>query len=873
MSRPHSHDETVLPPDSTPNDPNRHFRLLAGYGKPLAAILTLVVFAFVGYAIYRLTEEVRYDDVVQSLAATPPISILMAVIFTVLSFATLCLYDWNALAYIGRKRRFGEVALTAFSAYAVGNVAGFGALSGGAIRYRAYSRTGLRPDEIGRIIAFVTLSFSLGLAVITSVALVPMAPEVAPLVGLDPIWLRTTAVLVLAGLALLYLMARRRVGPDSIRGLRFADSRLLSRQFLVTVLDIAFSSSVAYVLLPADAAISWPAFFAVYSVAIGLGIVSHVPGGIGVFEAVMIAALGGQVSADQILAALFVYRVIYYVLPLLVAIGIVSYAELRQFAAHPLSSGLASATARMAPPLLSALTLILGVMLVLSSVTPTPSDNMAFLSTLLPLPIIEGAHFIASLLGLLLVIAARGIAQRLDGAWWTTFLAAIAALGLSLLKAVALIEASLLAVLVAGLFVSRRLFVRPASLLRQAPNASWLLAIAVIFMGAVVVMLFVYRDVDYSHDLWWQFEFEAEAPRSLRAMLGLTILSSAIAVFSLLRPASLPVLPATGETLLRAVAIVAAQDIADANLVRTGDKSVMFSPDGESFVMYGKQGRSLIAFLDPVGPRKARADLVWQFVETARAAGCRAVFYQASPALLPALADAGMKAFKLGESAHVELARFDLKGGRWANLRQAAARAERDGLDFEIVPADQVAAILDDLRAVSDAWLREHNTREKGFSLGAFTDEYMLSQPVALLRFEGRIVAFANILLTDTKEEASIDLMRFAPDAPKGTMDFLFVSLLSRLREEGYRHFNLGMAPLSGLSRREVAPVWDRIANTFFEHGERFYNFKGLRAFKSKFHPEWQPRYLAVSGGLSPVLALLDATLLISGGLKGVVKR
>jgi phosphatidylglycerol lysyltransferase len=289
--------------------------------------------------------------------------------------------------------------------------------------------------------------------------------------------------------------------------------------------------------------------------------------------------------------------------------------------------------------------------------------------------------------------------------------------------------------------------------------------------------------------------------------------------------------------------------------------------------MYGKQGRSFIAFLDPVGPKASRDELVWQFVETARTAGCRAVFYQASPVLLPAVADAGMKAFKLGELAVVDLSRFDLKGGKWAGLRQSATRAERDGLSFEIVEVEKLPSVLESLKTISDAWLAHHRAREKGFSLGAFTEDYMLSQPVAILRFAGEIVAFANVLLTDTREEASIDLMRFSPDAPKGAMDYLFVSLLTQLRDQGFQHFNLGMAPLSGLSRRQVAPVWDRFANTFYEHGERFYNFKGLRAFKAKFHPDWQPRYLAVSGGLNPILALVDATLLIGGGLKGVVKK
>ena len=853
-------------------EPDVRTSILNRYARPLAAVAALFVFAAVGYAIYRLTEEVTYADVVNGLQSTTMGSIALAIGFTALSFATLCLYDINALAHIGRRRPWAEVALTAFSAYAVGNVAGFGALSGGAIRYRAYSRAGLSPDDIGRVIAFVTVSFSIGLVLITAIALLPVAGEIAPLIGLSQNVLVAGDVIVLAVLAVLLLLASGNGVTIGGRRLRLADSRTMSRQFIVTVLDVAFSASVLYALLPAAADISWPTFFAVYAVAIGIGVISHVPAGIGVFETVMVAALGSHLGTDAVLASLVAYRLIYYVLPLIVAIILVTVTELRQLAATPFSAGVARTAGRLAPTLLATLALLLGVMLVISSVTPAPDGNLDTLSEILPLPVIEGAHFLASILGLLLVIIARGLAQRLDGAWWAAIFVALAALVLSLAKAVAIYEAGMLALLLVGLVASRRLFRRPASLL-QALNSAWLLAVGVLLVGAIAVMLFVYRDVEYSHDLWWQFEFSAEAPRSLRAVLGLTIFSMAISLFSLLRPATFTMPPAGEADLEKAVEILDAHDVADANLVRTGDKTVMFSPDGKAFLMYARQGRSIISFLDPIGPKASRDELVWQFVETARAAGCRAVFYQTSPALLPAIADAGMKAFKLGELAMVDLSHFDLKGGRWASLRQTATRGERDGLTFETIPADKVPAILDDLRRVSDTWLDHHQAREKGFSLGAFTEAYMTAQPVAILRCEGRIVAFANILLTATKEEASIDLMRFAPDAPKGSMDFLFVRLMSELRDQGYRHFNLGMAPLSGLSRRQVAPIWDRIANTFYEHGERFYNFKGLRAFKAKFHPDWQPRYLAVAGGLNPVLALLDATLLIGGGLKGVVKK
>ncbi|MGH6807973.1 MAG: phosphatidylglycerol lysyltransferase domain-containing protein, partial [Ensifer adhaerens] len=395
----------------------------------------------------------------------------------------------------------------------------------------------------------------------------------------------------------------------------------------------------------------------------------------------------------------------------------------------------------------------------------------------------------------------------------------------------------------------------------------------VICLGGLVVLLFVYRDVEYSHELWWQFEFSAEAPRGLRALLGVTIGASALAIWSLMRPAASGAEPATDDAMERALAIVEAQDMSDANLVRMGDKSLLFSADGRAFIMYGQRARSWIALFDPVGPVDAWPELIWQFIEKARASGCRAVFYQVSPLGLAFYADAGLRAFRLGELAHVDLTRFEMKGGIWANLRQQVSRAQRDGLEFKMVAPVDVPAIMGELTAISDAWLAHHNAKEKGFSLGAFDPDYLAEQPVAVLSWEGRIVAFANILVTATRQEGTVDLMRFSPDAPKGAMDFLFAQVMEYLKAEGYRTFNLGMAPLSGMSSRQIAPVWDRAGRTFFEHGERFYNFKGLRAFKSKFHPHWQPRYLVASGGINPILALMDATFLIGGGLKGVMKK
>jgi phosphatidylglycerol lysyltransferase len=852
--------------------PSRVKEFLQDHRGQVLPVIVLLVFGFTAFAIYKLTTEVSYEDVMAALRATRWSSIALAVLFTAISFAALSAYDMNALAYIGRKLPPLPVAMTAFSAYAVGNTAGFGALSGGAIRFRGYSRLGLSPEDIGRVIAFVTFAFGMGLLAVTALACLVTAPRVGAIVGIGEHTIRIVALIILAALGALVVLGRGgRVIALGKMSLRLPDSRTSSQQFLVTALDIAASASTLYVLLP-QTDIGWPSFLAIYATAVGAGVLSHVPAGLGVFETVIVAALGSTVDIDQVLGSLVLYRVIYHVLPLLVATLFVIILELRELSHHPVASTLRKLEFRLAPLLLATFALIAGAMLVLSSVTPTPDSNLDFLGNYMPLPLVEGAHFLSSVIGIVLFVSARGVAQRLDGAWWTAVICTILGLLFALLKALALFEAVFLSVLLVGLLLSARQFNRPASMLRQALTPPWIVAMLILVAAATTILFFVYREVDYSHELWWQFEFFGEAPRGLRATLGIAIVAAIVSIFSLLRPAVRRSEPSTADELARATEIAMAQDFADANLVRMGDKRLMFSDSGKAFIMYGIQGRSWIALFDPVGPRNEIGELVWRFVEEARTGGGRAVFYQISPTLLSFCTDAGMRAFRLGELAIVDLAHFDLKGSRLAGLRQAVSKGVRDGLEFEMLQPSDVPAHLDALRAVSDAWLDAHNTREKTFSLGAFRDDYVLAQPVAVLRKEGHIVAFATLAVTDTKLEGTVDLMRFAPDAPKGSMDFLFVRIMEHLRDAGFQQFNLGMAPLSGMAQREAAPAWDRIGTVIFEHGERFYNFKGLKAFKSKFHPRWEPRYLAVSG-IGPAVAMMDATLLIGGGLRGVVGK
>jgi phosphatidylglycerol lysyltransferase len=156
-----------------------------------------------------------------------------------------------------------------------------------------------------------------------------------------------------------------------------------------------------------------------------------------------------------------------------------------------------------------------------------------------------------------------------------------------------------------------------------------------------------------------------------------------------------------------------------------------------------------------------------------------------------------------------------------------------------------------------------HGAKEKGFSLGRFDDGYICRLPVAVLIVEGRVIAFGNVWPGNGKDELSSDLMRHLPDAPNGVMDCLFVSLMLWGKAQGYRWFDLGMAPLSGLAGNPLAPFWNRIGGLIYDKGEAFYNFNGLRAWKEKFQPVWLPRYLAISKAWDLPAAILDITALI----------
>ncbi|KCZ98217.1 hypothetical protein HPO_11459 [Hyphomonas polymorpha PS728] len=528
------------------------------------------------------------------------------------------------------------------------------------------------------------------------------------------------------------------------------------------------------------------------------------------------------------------------------------------------------------PPAAAIICFAAGVLLLLSASQPNLAGRMGDLLAVLPLPLVEVSHFVASLLGMLLLFLAAGLWRRIDTAWWAAILVLLAGAAFSLLKALHWEEALALALIAGALMPLRRSFYRRGHMSDGLLSLPSLIAIFAVTGLAIWGLLAAYENVPYQDDLWWTFLRDSDAPRSMRALAGAVTLGCVVAAWQIIGVRQSR--KADGHTaadLARAEAIFSAtrEGHPDANLMFVGDKSFAFTPSGKSFVMYGRRGGLWIAMGNPVGPAEEQLDALIAFHEAADHAGKSPVIYGASGDLLPALVDLGYTIRKIGEAACIDVPGFSLEGSSRARLRQARNRALRDGWRVEVIPPGGPVP-WEALRQISDAWLKAHSGTEKAFSLGRYDEAYLARFPIAIVRQEGgggAPVAFASLWPAPGGKEIAVDLMRHGPDAPNGVMDFLFLGVTLWAKTQGVEVFDLGMAPLSGLRPGRYSPALTNVGHIAYDRGESLYGFRGLRAYKSKFAPDWQPLFIAAPPRVSLPFALMAVALLTSGGLLGLI--
>ena len=294
----------------------------------IAVSVTIIVAAMV--VLYRMLHTIDIDEVVVALRATPVRDIALAAAFVAAGYVTLTFYDLFALRTIGRNDvSYLNAALAGFTSYSIGHNLGASVFTGGAVRYRIYSASGLTAIDVAKICFIAGLTFWLGNATVLGLG-IAYEPDAASAINqLPPIINRILAVValvVLASYVAWVWMKPRAIGHKNWK-VTLPGGPLTLLQIVIGIIDLGFCAFAMYILVPNDPHIGFITLAVIFVSATLLGFASHSPGGIGVFDAAMLVALW-QFDKEDLLAGLLLFRLLYYIVPFALSLAILGIREI-----------------------------------------------------------------------------------------------------------------------------------------------------------------------------------------------------------------------------------------------------------------------------------------------------------------------------------------------------------------------------------------------------------------------------------------------------------------------------------------------------------------------------------------------------------------
>lgn len=525
------------------------------------------------------------------------------------------------------------------------------------------------------------------------------------------------------------------------------------------------------------------------------------------------------------------------------------------------------------PKILYMLVFACGIILVFTGVLKPELEDLKIINKFISVEIIEFFHFWGSILGIVVLVLAFGIKRKIQQAYYISVVLLIFGIISLVIKGLYYKESIFLMVTLLILLPSKKYFYKDMNIIDENFKVNWLIVILSIIIVSIFLGVHVYNNELYSQATTNIPVLNKGYSRFLRASIGIGTLYFIFLFIRIFETAIIVKNVNTKEEIEKIKKCLLLSNRADGALVLINDKKIIFNEKEDAFIMYAQSRKSYIALGDPVGNKEAFSEVILKYYEFCKSQKKQCVFYEISNKYINHYLEAGLNFLKIGEEGTLDIEKFELNGAEKKNLRATYNKLSKEEFQFEIILRDDFNKYKERFRYISDEWLLSKHSGEKGFSLGRFDEEYLKNFNFAVIKKDGEILAFANLFETENKEELSIDLMRYTEDSPSNIMEFLFIKIIFWAKENGYKNFSLGMAPLSGISDREFAPTWNKIGALLYKHGGNFYNFEGLRFFKNKFKPKWAPKYIAFSGVFSLPYILKDVALLISGGVKKLIMK
>ncbi len=650
--------------------------VLINWTRHLPAILGVALLIGAIYVVQREFRHLRLKDIGDALAAIPLHSLVFSFTWTILSYFILTFYDRLGTIYAGHKVSYGRVAFASFCAYSLSHNIGFAAISGAAVRYRLYAHWGLTPLQIGKTVAFCSLTFGLG-GMVLGGAILFMEPRAIPFFGPHLPKIALYAVGALLWIVVLgYVTLAKVFGRMSVLGhdIELPGWRMAIVQVLLATVDVATTATIFYALLPHAPGLTWLIFLGIYVASYTAGLAANLPGGIGVFDTAILFGLEPYMSAPHIVGAILVFRLYYYVIPLFLAgtlfagneillrgggvLGTLGRLPPLQAIGRWSEPDFAVTAATGAVGLCGALMLCLGVLAPQADFSWIDPDYGELAS--------QAGQFVPSLIGAGLVLMAIGLSHRVNLAWTLTIFLLVSGAAFAATQESRLWVSGILVLATLLLAPFRGCFYRHARLTTGPLEPSSALTLAV--LGLCLFSLAITRSQTHllQNNAFWAVIISRELPNTVRLTVAIAVLLGLSAMWLLLRPGRVHYLPWDSNSRQLLCSMGAGLNEAD---------GVVLGEAARAAIPFRRCGRVLLGLGDPVGDETDRVSAIWRLRDLAQQDGLDAAIWHAGPDLLKIYGDIGLTALPLGPDG---LPLPESEGDTPISQQYLVCKAERD---------------------------------------------------------------------------------------------------------------------------------------------------------------------------------------------------
>ncbi len=818
--------------------------------KILIAPLGIVIFVV---AIMLLSNEMKsysYQQILDTLRAIPSIKIICALILALSYYLILGGYDVIAFKFINVPLKFKNVVFTCFISNALGNNTGYSMLFGGSIRYRLYSLYNVSMLNVTKVLFFSSATIWFGLLIIGGIVFT-FFPVNFPDTKFFFHSSKPLGILFLTIVSIYTLLSLFKSKPIKLFNkwtITFPNIKITLWQMFLATADWVIASCTLFVLLP-QGEISYITLLQIFLVAQMLGILSQVPGGMGVFETAIVMMLPEATQSSYVMGALLAYRAIFYFFPLGIALLLLASHEffrakkrfkvLARFYGGRMSS--------LIPQALSVSIFLGGTFILFSGVTDVSSSIIHRLDNYVSPVILDSLHFAISVIGIWLLFISRALLLRIKRAHTIAVWLVSILFPLALINGYGYEKIITIVILLTVLIPSKKYFYRNLSLIAVKMNMLWLSLISAVFIASTWLCFFVYRPDFYSWNKFVTVLFSAsDAGRSLRICIGMAV-TIAIVIIS--------------EIWKRYRYKQSHIDLKNIKKIADSSKFVysnyafenknLFDMNNGSFMIYSQINNNAIVFGDPIGDNKSGKELIWDFKEMTDLKNITPTFVYLGYKNLKVYDDIGLDIASFGMDANVSLSTFSKDAEELKDIKLLSEKLDNEGYSFEIVDKKQFSENEKYTGFVDYQWEKNFgNVQNKMFDVSLNA-----ANKCVIIKKDNFISAYAYLLLSNNNYEAFVSNVRYTTDCDKDILQYILFKCINWAKENNYKWFNLGLTPSDEVIIDDNFNSKAKIF-VFAEHFK--YDMTALKEFKSKFNPIWKKKYVAFYTGKQMINFLQD---------------